>query len=415
LQATDVLIGRGSGPNDHEGNILFRSLVRDRKSEYMATNHRQTKTKIAREVIDTVLAQNGRFMKKIDPAEAKKLGIPKGVDAWCPVNKMTVMEKAKQALRQKAEKGGGGLPDRPSPEASPASASPIPPETLSHYAHETSDEAHWNTGHPDHTQMYAPNQGYLSHALPGGAYLSKDDSPYQQMIAAHGMAELDHEHLTQMNVHRNAVLYEGEKEVGDGIHDDARRRSLRVEDLMHSIHQVGTDEFGSSHAKSSNLNYSHESNETMGTIEPLAMDASSFSMMSMSSIFKGPLCDTPRSSFTGRPGLTRLDSGRFLCDSENIGRSHGSHGRRFSYERDDSNRSIRTEYSGASDMSMSLSHLDALLGDGGPHHVSLEPEGKEGKEDASNSSLAFDPRLVELMAEHPDSQTRLFEEFLILV
>jgi len=64
LRASDVLFGRGSGPNDHEGNVSFRALVLERKAEYMATNHRQTKAKIARDIVDIVYNANGRFLKK---------------------------------------------------------------------------------------------------------------------------------------------------------------------------------------------------------------------------------------------------------------------------------------------------------------------------------------------------------------
>lgn len=104
LNATDVLFGRGSGPNDHEGNIRFRQLVADRKEEYLATNHRQTKAKIAREIVDTIINEQGRFLKKVEHFEATQLGIPKGVEAWIAVDDDTVMEKAKQALRQNANK-----------------------------------------------------------------------------------------------------------------------------------------------------------------------------------------------------------------------------------------------------------------------------------------------------------------------
>ena len=100
LRPTDVLFGRGSGPNDHEGNIRFRQLVAERKEEYLATNHRQTKAKIAREIVNTIVNDGGRFLKKVEPADARRLGIPKGIDAWIAVDDDTVMEKAKQALRQ---------------------------------------------------------------------------------------------------------------------------------------------------------------------------------------------------------------------------------------------------------------------------------------------------------------------------
>lgn len=103
----DVLFGRGSGPNDHEGNIRFRKLVAERKAEYMATNHRMTKARIAREIVDTVLRENGRFLKKIEQEDAKVVGLPDGVDAWTGVDDETIMEKAKQALRQNTNKTKG--------------------------------------------------------------------------------------------------------------------------------------------------------------------------------------------------------------------------------------------------------------------------------------------------------------------
>ena len=104
LNPADVLFGRGSGPNDHEGNIKFRDMVSAHKTEYMATNHRQTKAKIARSIVDTVLAKNGRFLKKAEPADLRGRILPNGMDAYVAVSDETVMEKAKQALRQNREK-----------------------------------------------------------------------------------------------------------------------------------------------------------------------------------------------------------------------------------------------------------------------------------------------------------------------
>mmetsp|Transcript_8632 Transcript_8632/g.12488 ORF Transcript_8632/g.12488 Transcript_8632/m.12488 type:complete len:407 (+) Transcript_8632:891-2111(+) len=105
LNSSDVLFGRGSGPNDHEGNIRFRALVSERKNEYLATNNRQAKANIAREIVNEVLKKNGRFLKKAPAAEAARGGIPKGVDVWVRVGDEVTMEKAKQALRQNREKG----------------------------------------------------------------------------------------------------------------------------------------------------------------------------------------------------------------------------------------------------------------------------------------------------------------------
>jgi hypothetical protein len=101
-EPADVLFGRGSGPNDHPGNIRFRQLVAQRKAEYLTTNHRLTKARIATDIVDTIRAESGRFLKKVESKEdARDLGIPDDVgEVWLVVDENAVMEKAKQALRQ---------------------------------------------------------------------------------------------------------------------------------------------------------------------------------------------------------------------------------------------------------------------------------------------------------------------------
>ena len=113
LHPHDVLFGRGSGPNDHEGNIRFRQYVADRKAIYMATNHRATKTNIAREIVNIVQQQGGRFLKKmeaeVDDSTHSHHSGPGGMepDVYEIVDDDTIMEKAKQALRQNAAKVRG--------------------------------------------------------------------------------------------------------------------------------------------------------------------------------------------------------------------------------------------------------------------------------------------------------------------
>lgn len=102
----DVLFGRGSGPNSHDGNVRFRALVNQRKEEYLRTNHRQTKVKIAGEIVDIVLEAGGRFLKRASPADVAEKGIEEGQEVWIAVDHDTMMEKAKQALRQNLEKTG---------------------------------------------------------------------------------------------------------------------------------------------------------------------------------------------------------------------------------------------------------------------------------------------------------------------
>lgn len=114
----DVLLGRGSGPNVHEGNIRFRNHVALRKDEYMNTKHRNNKSKIAKEVALWVFSNNGRFVKKLEPEEARDTGLitmqdiertATNPDYILPtfyelVDDETIMEKSKQSLRQLEKK-----------------------------------------------------------------------------------------------------------------------------------------------------------------------------------------------------------------------------------------------------------------------------------------------------------------------
>jgi len=107
FRQNDVMLGRGSGPNEHIGNIRFRQLVADRKEEYLHTRNRQKKAKIAREIVKIVTRCKGRFLRKIefDSVTRHHFKIPKSVkSAWVIVDDATKIEKAKQALRQSKKK-----------------------------------------------------------------------------------------------------------------------------------------------------------------------------------------------------------------------------------------------------------------------------------------------------------------------
>ena len=107
LSENDVLCGRGSGPNDHPGNVAFRQLILSRKAEYLSTSARAEKAKIASEIVDQVqkeLDPAGRFLKKMGPAELLEKGFKEGQDVWVVVDQDTALEKAKQALRQNRDK-----------------------------------------------------------------------------------------------------------------------------------------------------------------------------------------------------------------------------------------------------------------------------------------------------------------------
>jgi len=96
----DVLCGRGSGPNDRRGNIEFRNLIMLRKVDYLSAPTRDAKGKIAKSIVETVRMRGGRFVRKLNAAEVEKAGFAKGTAVYEMADEPTVLEKAKQTLRQ---------------------------------------------------------------------------------------------------------------------------------------------------------------------------------------------------------------------------------------------------------------------------------------------------------------------------
>ena len=91
----DVLLGRGSGSNEHPGNVAFRRKVEARKAEYNEASKRKMKRHIAQVIIDETIAHGGRFLKKNAEEEQH---------FWILAGKEAVFEKVLQALRQKPKK-----------------------------------------------------------------------------------------------------------------------------------------------------------------------------------------------------------------------------------------------------------------------------------------------------------------------
>lgn len=114
IYRNDVLLGRGSGPNDHIGNINFRKLISTRRKEYNGTNARVEKGRIAKEIIDYVhsLDPPGRFLEKLD----------RNSTSWVVVKQSKALEKAKQALRQNRRRNSLSMS---STRDSPSSGSPV--------------------------------------------------------------------------------------------------------------------------------------------------------------------------------------------------------------------------------------------------------------------------------------------------
>jgi hypothetical protein len=121
LGRDDVLLGRGTGPNEHLGNIRFRQMLLEQKKAYKKAKTRQEKNLIAHDVVAAVKAKKGRFLKKApNQHEVMVKSINDNLDAndeddtaasddptrrlmYIVVGRDTAVSKAKQALRYQSD------------------------------------------------------------------------------------------------------------------------------------------------------------------------------------------------------------------------------------------------------------------------------------------------------------------------
>ncbi|CAJ1964552.1 unnamed protein product [Cylindrotheca closterium] len=66
LLPNDVLLGRGTGPNEHLGNCLFRDEVESHKDAYVSAPDKATEDRIVDAIISSIYQNRGRFLKKMD-------------------------------------------------------------------------------------------------------------------------------------------------------------------------------------------------------------------------------------------------------------------------------------------------------------------------------------------------------------
>jgi hypothetical protein len=100
LNRHDVLCGRGSGPNDRVGNIEFHNLVLTRKAEYLTVLTRDTKGRIANDIINAVRSRRGQFLRKLSSEQMIGAGFKRGTAVYELAEEATVMEKTKITLRR---------------------------------------------------------------------------------------------------------------------------------------------------------------------------------------------------------------------------------------------------------------------------------------------------------------------------
>jgi len=94
----DVLLGRGTGPSNHEGNVNFRTAVEAMKADYVATPSRRAKNRLVRKTVEAIKSKKGRFLSKLRKSEMKVLGLKQKV-AYEVVADSVAFEKTKQAIR----------------------------------------------------------------------------------------------------------------------------------------------------------------------------------------------------------------------------------------------------------------------------------------------------------------------------
>jgi hypothetical protein len=104
LGENDVLVGRGTGPNENLGNIRFRVTLKGFLNDKTQAG---SKSKLARMVVSTIQARHGRFLRKLSKEEVK-LRVIEGDEGKEPslsryvyavITEEKSVEKTKQAMR----------------------------------------------------------------------------------------------------------------------------------------------------------------------------------------------------------------------------------------------------------------------------------------------------------------------------
>ena len=68
---------------------------------------------IAQDIVNVTRENGGRFLRKASADEREQLGIPEETEeAWLLMDETAILEKAKQALRQKGQHHGSDMHDR---------------------------------------------------------------------------------------------------------------------------------------------------------------------------------------------------------------------------------------------------------------------------------------------------------------
>lgn len=98
LNPNDVLLGRGSGFSQWQGNMQMRELIETQREEYVAARNKH-KSDIAEDIVNKIQSLGGRFLRLDESAEEVEFILEEGT--WIEVERDAATEKVKQCLRQK--------------------------------------------------------------------------------------------------------------------------------------------------------------------------------------------------------------------------------------------------------------------------------------------------------------------------
>ena len=73
VRVNDILLGRGTGPNEREGNVRFQRLLEEMGEKLQDPSKRSiiSKTAAATVALQTIKEQNGSFVQKLSSQSRK--------------------------------------------------------------------------------------------------------------------------------------------------------------------------------------------------------------------------------------------------------------------------------------------------------------------------------------------------------
>lgn len=203
LTQNDILLGRGAPIINYEGNVRFRALVSTRKTEYNSTGRHQIKDEIARQIVMEVKRRNGRFLRKLESndSDVRQARIAEAEPAWVIADDDVILEKVKQALRDKEPEkriaqsksfdSAANAPDIPQNLGISRSLPVLP----------TSENISWARQHLPLLQNSLYRQIALSSLLPQSSFSSSPNAMLSVSAVARPQSENDLDILRQQQQH----------------------------------------------------------------------------------------------------------------------------------------------------------------------------------------------------------------------